>query len=198
MQYDARGTPVPVSARLIYLMGPSGAGKDSVLDAARARLMAKRVRIARRVITRSVEAVGEDAVGVTQPAFELMHAQGEFALAWRANGLAYGIPSYIDGWMAEGWHVLVNGSREYLVQARARYPDLLPVLLSVTPQVLRERLVRRGREAPDEIERRLVRNPQLQLTELEGVLVVDNSTSLEDAVGNLLQVLQVAGITSVP
>lgn len=198
MQYDASGTPVPVSARLIYLMGPSGAGKDSVLEAARAQLMARHVRIARRVITRSAEAVGEDAVGVTLPAFEGMLERGEFALSWRANGLAYGIPSYIDAWMADGWHVLVNGSREHLIHARARYPGLVPVLLSVEPHILRERLVRRGRETSDEIDRRLARNPQVLLDAYEGVLVVDNSTCLDEAVRRLLQVLLVAGVTPLP
>lgn len=76
--------------RLIYLIGPSGAGKDSLLDAARESLAGRGVRIARRVITRSAEAVGEAAHSVSPQEFERLEAQGAFALSWRANGLAYG------------------------------------------------------------------------------------------------------------
>lgn len=198
MQYDASGAPVPASARLIYLMGPSGAGKDSLLGAAREQLMARHVRIARRVITRADGGRWEDADGVSLCVFEQMHARGEFALTWRANGLAYGIPAYIDEWLSQGWHVLVNGSRAHLEQARSRYPELVPVLLTVAPQVLRERLVGRGREGLDEIERRLVRNQCMQLLVQEGVRVVDNSAALDDAVCGLLAVLFAAGVTTSP
>ena len=45
-----------MTGRLIYLMGPSGSGKDSLLQAAREPL--RGCRIVRRVITRSAEAVG--------------------------------------------------------------------------------------------------------------------------------------------
>ncbi|HCA65435.1 MAG TPA: phosphonate metabolism protein/1,5-bisphosphokinase (PRPP-forming) PhnN, partial [Pseudomonas sp.] len=88
--------------RLIYLIGPSGAGKDSLLDAARESLAGRGVRIARRVITRSAEAVGEAAHSVSPQEFERLEAQGAFALSWRANGLAYGIPAEIDEWLASG------------------------------------------------------------------------------------------------
>ncbi len=120
-----------MQGRLIYLIGPSGAGKDSLLEAAREALAARQVRIARRVITRSAEAVGEAAHAVTLAEFERLEAEQAFALAWRANGLAYGIPARIDAWLANGEHVLVNGSRGHLPEARRRYPDLLAILLGV-------------------------------------------------------------------
>ena len=37
--------------RLVYLMGPSGAGKDSVLQGLQQSLAGRRLRIARRIIT---------------------------------------------------------------------------------------------------------------------------------------------------
>lgn len=91
-----------MSGRLIYLIGPSGSGKDSLLDAARTRLAERGCRIVRRVITRSAEAVGEAALGVSMQQFAEMQAQGAFALSWQANGLAYGIPREIDEWLATG------------------------------------------------------------------------------------------------
>jgi len=147
-----------MSGRLIYLMGPSGSGKDSLLNAARERLAERGCVIARRVITRSAEAVGEDAIGVSPAEFDQQEAAGAFALSWRANGLAYGIPRQIDDWLAAGQDVLVNGSRGYLPQARERYPELLAILLQVDEAALRQRLQARGRESAEQIEARLARS----------------------------------------
>lgn len=185
-----------MAGKLIYLMGPSGAGKDSMLDAARARLEARGCGVARRVITRSAEAVGEDAVAVSSREFDKRLVAGEFAMSWRANGLCYGIPVEIDNWMAEGRQVLVNGSRGYLADACRRYPDLLPVLLEVSADALRSRLMSRGRESLQEIEARLARNAHFTVEgvqEVDARLVrLDNSGSLEDTVAQLLQVIEAA------
>ena len=81
-----------VSGRLVYLMGPSGSGKDSLIDAARDALAQLDCVVARRVITRSAESVGEAAQGLTPLAFAELAREGGFALSWRANGLDYGIP----------------------------------------------------------------------------------------------------------
>src|SRR5437868_11270334 len=82
--------------RLIYLMGPSGAGKDSLIDASREPLRRLGCDVVRRVITRSAESVGEDALSVSQAEFERLRRQGDFALYWCANGLEYAIPIQID------------------------------------------------------------------------------------------------------
>lgn len=199
-----------MTGRLIYLMGPSGSGKDSLLNAARARLAERGCVIARRVITRSAEAVGEDAVGVSAAEFDQLEADGAFALSWRANGLAYGIPRQIDDWLAAGQDVLVNGSRGYLPEARARYPELQGILLQVDEAALRQRLQARGRESAEQIEARLARSRDFVVggasaatvaseTELcpapptaapvESSIVLNNSGPLEQTVSQLLQLL---------
>lgn len=183
-----------MAGRLIYLMGPSGAGKDSLLEAARERLEAQRCRVARRVITRSAEAVGEDAIAVSCDEFEKLQLAGAFAMSWRANSLAYGILKEIDAWLAAGYQVLVNGSRGYLGEARQLYPGLLPVLLEVEPNVLRSRLLHRGREALDEIEARLARNEKFvaggEGMADQSLIRLDNSGRLEGTVTRLLHLLQ--------
>jgi ribose 1,5-bisphosphokinase len=181
---------VLMAGRLIYLIGPSGAGKDSLLDAARERLAERGCRIVRRVITRSAEAVGEAAMGVSPQQFTEMEAQGAFALSWHANGLSYGIPREIDDWLKSGQDVLVNGSRGHLQNARERYPHMLVVLLTVEQAVLCERLLARGRESIAEIDSRLARNARFNqrvLADNDPTLhVLDNSGALENTVDRLL------------
>jgi ribose 1,5-bisphosphokinase len=173
--------------------GPFRLGKDSLLQAAAAPLAARRCRIVRRVITRSAEALGEDAEAVSREVFDALERSGAFAMSWRANGLCYGIPRHIDDWLAEGHAVLLNGSRAYLAEARRRYPGLLAVLLQVAPDALRKRLTARGRENPTEIEARLARNATFA-EGLQGPLrILDNSAALTDSVQHLLKLLDDAG-----
>ncbi len=193
MQHDASDRRSG-TGRLIFLIGPSGSGKDSLIDASRDRLAAAGVEIARRVITRSAEAKGEAAHGVTAEQFATLLAQGAFAMHWRANGLDYGIPVRVDHWLQAGRAVLVNGSRAYLDEARQRYPDLLAVLVQVRPEVLRQRLLARGRETAAEVEQRLARNTQLQASAGPSVHVLDNSTGLDVAVEGLFNLLREEGV----
>lgn len=185
--------------RLIYLMGPSGAGKDSLIDASREPLRRLGCDVVRRVITRSAESVGEDALGVSQAEFERLKQQGGFALYWRANGLEYAIPDQIDEWLNLGRHVLVNGSREHLAEARKRYPTLLPILLTVKSEVLRHRLVQRGRESTDEIEARLRRNDLFLASgssnDATPVIRLDNSGELSATVDHFLDLLEQEGVS---
>ncbi|MDI3396618.1 phosphonate metabolism protein/1,5-bisphosphokinase (PRPP-forming) PhnN [Pseudomonas sp. V88_4] len=185
-----------MDGRLIYLMGPSGSGKDSLIEAAREPLRALNCEIIRRVITRSAESVGEDAIGVTPQEFEQRRRAGEFSLAWEANGLAYGIPAEMDEWLKAGKHVLVNGSRANLRQALERYPALLPVLLTVRDNVLRERLLRRGRETLEQIDARLARNALFKdrRSTDSPVHLIDNSGDLADAVNQLLKLVRVSAV----
>ncbi len=182
-----------MAGRLIYLIGPSGSGKDSLLDAARDPLAERGCRIARRVITRSAEAAGEAAQAVSAEQFATMQAQGAFAMSWQANGLCYGIPRMVDEWLAEGMDVLVNGSRAYLPQARARYPDLQVILLSVDQAALRERLLARGRESLPQIEERLARNAEFTASLLAmndpALSLLDNSGPLRKSLEKLFRLI---------
>jgi ribose 1,5-bisphosphokinase len=191
-----------MAGRLIYLIGPSGSGKDSLLDAARTRLAERNCRVVRRVITRSAEARGEAARGVSLDEFTQLEAQGEFALSWRANGLCYGIPREIDDWLAAGQNVLVNGSRGHLPATRLRYPDLLVLLLTVEQSVLRVRLQARGRESIVEIEARLARNARFSEQVLGqhdlALSVIDNSGALADTLECLLKCVDGQSTASTP
>lgn len=140
---------------LVYLMGASGSGKDTLLNLVRARLDGSdRIVIAQRVITRPGSA-HEASLEVTEAQFELMNRAGGFAMQWRSHGLLYGIGVEINERLVLGQVVIVNGSRRYLPQALARYPGLSAVEIHVDREVLARRLATRGRETPEQISRRL-------------------------------------------
>ena len=79
-----------MSGRLFAIVGPSGAGKDTLIQGALA--VRPGLSVVRRVITRPTSAGGEDFEGVTAAAFAARSKAGEFALTWQAHGLSYGIP----------------------------------------------------------------------------------------------------------
>lgn len=167
--------------RLVYVIGPSGAGKDSIIAYARQRLGADRHVFARRYITRPADSGGEDHIAISPVDFERDCAAGRFALSWRGNGLGYGVGVEVDLWLQSGRHVILNGSRGHLPEAAARHPNLLPVLIAIDPAVLRQRLSARGRESADEIEARIRRAAELEAISHPALAIIANNGRLAEA-----------------
>ncbi len=183
--------------RLFYVIGASGAGKDSLMRYARQKLAERGgVIFAHRYITRAPDSdpLGEQHVPLSEPEFEQRLRAGCFAMHWDSHSHRYGIGVEIDQWLALGLNVVVNGSRAYLAQARERYPELFPVLISVSLQRLRGRLVTRGRETAAEIEERLQRAAafDIQMQGISGLMVIDNDGDLQAAGGRLVELLSQA------
>lgn len=144
-------------ARLIWLMGASGSGKDSLLDALREKAP-EGVLVAHRYITRAADAGGENHIALSEAEFRRRRETGLFAIDWQAHQHAYALGIEIDLWLAQGLDVVVNGSRLHLPVVERRYgTQLLPVCLEVSPEVLKERLRKRGREGEEQIDQRLRR-----------------------------------------
>jgi phosphonate metabolism protein PhnN/1,5-bisphosphokinase (PRPP-forming) len=138
---------------LVLVVGPSGAGKDTLLDAARTALEAdQRFRFVRRVITRPADAGGEAHDAVTEAAF----ATRSFALAWQAHGLHYGIPDDIAADLAARKVVVANVSRSVIAEAATRFPVQV-IEITAPPEVLATRLAMRGRESAADVTARLAR-----------------------------------------
>jgi len=179
-----------MKGRLVYIVGASGVGKDALLHYARGHLPPEAgVRFARRWITRPADAGGEAHRPLSNEEFARMEAAGRFAMAWRANGNAYGIDLEIRAWLSQGLTVVVSGSREYLPQALRDFPRLVVVNITADPALLPGRLERRAREIPVDIERRLKRGAQFAIP--PGVMAVEirNDGAPEIAGEALLSVL---------
>lgn len=177
----------PRLGRLFLVVGPSGAGKDTLIDAACAR-RAGLVR-ARRVVTRAAEAGGEEIDAVSAEEFERMERMGAFALSWRAHGLGYGLRTGLRDELAAGRDVIANVSRRVVEHARALFPGLRVIVVTASPGTLAARLYDRGRETEDEVAERIARaaDPMPSGTD---VVEVANNGGLEEAVDAFLAALQ--------
>ncbi len=177
-------------AKIFYLMGSSGSGKDSIIKKIRQRELPY-LEVAHRYITRDWQAGGENHVALSHSEFERRQELGMFALSWAANEQCYGIGREIEQWLAIGQSVLVNGSRGYLEQARARYPDsLVAINIDVSTAILHERLTRRGRESSEQIQRRLGRHSELSKNLPSHCLRIDNNQQIDQAVEQLLAIVE--------
>jgi phosphonate metabolism protein PhnN/1,5-bisphosphokinase (PRPP-forming) len=140
---------------LVLVAGPSGAGKDTLLDAARLAFENDpRFRFARRVITRPVETNGEQHA----PASEAEFVSLRFALSWQAHGFRYGIPADIEYDLAAGRIVVANVSRTVIAEAAWRFPVIYVIEITAPPAIVAARLAERARESTSDIGARLARN----------------------------------------
>jgi len=165
---------------LVLVVGPSGAGKDTLLDAARRALADdSRFHFVRRVITRPADAGGETHEAVTDEEF----TRRDYALQWRAHGLRYGIPVEV---IEAGPVVVANVSRTVLCEAAERF--LVRVIEVTAPaETLAVRLGARGREGSADVAARLARSIELPAhIPFETVL---NDSSLEEGVARFLAAL---------
>ncbi|MBP0615795.1 phosphonate metabolism protein/1,5-bisphosphokinase (PRPP-forming) PhnN [Jiella mangrovi] len=173
---------------LFYVVGPSGVGKDTLIDEAMKTLgPSGRYVQARRLITRPA-GVGEDHEPVSVEAFEALRQEGRFLHHWQAHDLHYGLPIEIVGELEAGRNVLANGSRGAIPDLAGTVDRFVIVEITAPADVVRERLLARGRETPDEIERRLARAVH-PLPQDRDVASLVNDTSLEEAVTRLVSIL---------
>lgn len=165
---------------LLAVVGPSGAGKDTLMALARAQVDGDaRYRFVQRSITRAAEAGGEAHRPLDVPTFEAVRDAGGFALWWNVHGLFYGIPRDIETHLAAGRVVVANLSRSVLAEAASRYPLRVLVITAPVP-VLAARLAARGRETEADIAARLRREMTLA-DGLDVVTVMNDATPEEGA-----------------
>jgi phosphonate metabolism protein PhnN/1,5-bisphosphokinase (PRPP-forming) len=183
-----------VSGIFVCVVGPSGVGKDSLIAAARDRLVdTPGVMFVRRVITRP-EGGNEDHDTVDPAGFARLREAGAFVLSWGAHGLYYGIPASALEEVRSGAVVVANLSRGALTDARAAFPAVRIVNVTAPTPVLAARLARRGRETRTDIETRLARASP-SVTAGPDVVTIDNGGALDDAVAPLVRLLEdLAGV----
>lgn len=157
--------------RLVLVVGPSGAGKDTLMRLAGGVLANRKdIVFARRVVTRPSGA-HEDHDTIGEEAFEAALGAGRFALAWRAHGLGYALPACVIDSLRDGDTVVANVSRAVVGDARRRFARVGVVVVTAPADILVQRVAARGREA--NAQARVARDAP-DLGTLRPDLVIDN------------------------
>jgi len=181
-----------VSARpgiFVCLVGPSGAGKDTLLRLVREKLAGEPgFNFPRRTVTRPPSA-HEDHAELSEDAYAKGLSDGRFTLAWRAHGLGYAIGHEVLPALAAGDVVICNVSRDAVAEARRNFPRIAVVLVTAPDTELALRLAARGRETSAGIDERLARNRGV-FEQCVADFVVDNSGPLPAAAERLVEILQ--------
>jgi ribose 1,5-bisphosphokinase len=143
--------------RLVLVVGPSGAGKDTLIGLARAACAGdNNIVFPRRVVTREASTF-EDNEQVSLEVFRQALGNGDFAVHWEAHGHCYALPGTIDDVIRSGRTVITNVSRTVVDTMRRVYAEVVVVSITAPPEVLAERLAARARSSDGLIANRLGR-----------------------------------------
>jgi ribose 1,5-bisphosphokinase len=174
--------------RLVLVVGPSGAGKDTLLALAQAACAGQRdIVFPRRVVTREASS-SEDNEQVNFEGFRQGVARGDFAMHWEAHGHCYGLPRAIDDDIRAGRTIVVNVSRSVVEAMRRAYSDVTVVAITAPSEILAARLAARSRNSDGQLADRLGRA-------VDGVaavpdVTINNVGSAEHHADELVQIIK--------
>ncbi|NIA67465.1 phosphonate metabolism protein/1,5-bisphosphokinase (PRPP-forming) PhnN [Pelagibius litoralis] len=173
---------------LILVVGPSGAGKDSVINAAKAELAGHPDYVfARRIITRPSDPDSEEHDTLAEAEFDRLCGEGAFFLHWGAHSLRYALPACLADQLAAGATVIANVSRAVIEEAQAKHRNTTVAFITASQAVLEQRLLARGREDRAAVRQRLARSAALPPG--TSVVTIMNDGALADAVAQFLALL---------
>ena len=187
------------------IVGPSGAGKDTIMNAVHEVLKNNpEFLFVRRIITRKAginsfndhdetsQNIGnEDNIGVSLEKFFELSQKASFSLQWFAHGIHYGLPMGIVDEVHKGKIVIANVSRAELEHAKELFGKVYVIEINAPIGILKERLLGRKREKITDIEERLKRaNIPIHLPEGSKYCYIDNSGNVKSAVDKMLSILQ--------
>lgn len=186
-------------AKLFYMIGSVGAGKDSIVRYVRPRLDPRaRMIFAHRYITRPDHIGSENFVYLTAQEFDIRRDAGLFVMQWKAGGYRYGVGKEIMDWLGLGFSVFIQGSREYLPEASRIMGDrLVPLLVNIEPEVLHSRLLSKLTFSEERFEEIKVRNERFNIQH-PNLIKFENDGPLDLAGERLLSLLHAVTLAKEP
>jgi ribose 1,5-bisphosphokinase len=174
--------------RLVAVVGPSGAGKDTLIACARVQLAGDPMIVfPLRIVTRATSAA-EHHRTISDRDFESAVEQGAFAFWWEAHGLKYALPAGIDDDIRAHRTVVCNVSRGMVDSLRRRYARLRVVLVTAPAEVLTTRLAARSRASDGDIAQRIGRSAPPDAA-LSADHVIENIGDIERGAASLVAVI---------
>jgi len=171
--------------RFVLVVGPSGAGKDTLIAYAKAACVDDNsIVFPRRIVTREASA-SEDNECVSERDFDTAVSNGDFSLHWRAHGLRYALPGSVLIDIRAGRTVVANISRTVIARLRDICQNVTVVLVTAPPETLAARLAGRARTTDGNIAGRLDR-----AVEVHPDIIIHNIGSIERHGLELLQVVR--------
>jgi len=171
--------------KLVLVVGPSGAGKDTLLGLARAACADdSTIVFVRRVVTREASSA-EDNEQISVDAFREACARGAFAIHWEAHGHSYGLPRSIEDDIRAGRTVVANVSRTVIPALRHAYANVVVVSVTAPADVLAARLAMRKRGSDGNVTERLAR----KVEDAEPDATIVNVSSAEYHARQLLRII---------
>ena len=179
---------------LFVVSGPSGAGKDTLVDALRKRL--PRLRYSVSATTREPrpgEIEGEHYFFLAREEFERRRDAGGF-LEWREyNDNLYGTPrDFVERTLTEGYDLIMKPEVNGALAIKRTFPD--GVLIFLAPDRfsnLRVRLLARRTETTEEIARRLeIAHEEFTYVREFDYIVINAESRSDEAVRDLQAILQ--------
>ena len=178
---------------LIVISGPSGVGKDSLVERLKERLCPFYfvVTVTDRP-PRATEEEGKDYFFVSTAEFERMIEQGELLEHAVVYGQYKGIPKQqVREAMASGKDVVMRVDVQGAATVRGIVPQAVLIFLTApSEEELERRLCARGGDSPEQIERRMVtaREEMKRLPEFD-YTVVNRDQELDCAVDDVLAII---------
>lgn len=187
---SAKAAATTQRGRLFYMVGPSGVGKDSLLQWLQQHLGDNtRTVFARRAITREPHPC-ELHEAIDTDTFWEQVCHGEFLMFWQANGACYGVRREIEADMRAGRDVIVNGSRAYAPCVQQAFPQAQIIWITADPETISRRLIARQRETGAALIERVSKATMNTPPADKNVIAIDNSGALDIAGAKLLSLLQ--------
>ncbi|WP_044414941.1 AAA family ATPase [Halarcobacter anaerophilus] len=171
-----------MDTKIVLIIGPSGAGKDTLIKEAKKEFKEK-INFVKRYITRESD-VNESNYYIDEYAFEILRHNSYFASSWNAHGNFYGIPKRF---IKNGIN-LISISRGRIKDFENLYEKVYTINITLPKEILKQRLLKRGRENKEDIEKRVQR--EYEKIEAKNLIEFDNLASIEDSKKNFISLLK--------